>query len=111
MSKAKEDAIAETKEEVQRGFPRQPVLLKAILDTGHYEFECLAYDLSLKGVKVKLDLPLETKCEVGLMLKDSPYLPSKVAWSRDGFIGLEFSLSTNKVSEILGSLGSKLPKV
>jgi len=109
MNKAKENA-GETKEKVQRQFSRQPVLLKAILDTGNYEFECLAYDLSLKGVKIKIDLPLETKCDVWLMIKDSPHLPSHVVWSRDGFIGLEFSLPTNKVSEILGNLGSKLPK-
>ncbi len=107
MSKVKE----EVKEEVRRRVPRQPVLLKAVLDTGHYEFECLAYDLSLKGVKVKLDLPLETQCEVWLMIKESPHLPAKVAWSRDGFIGLEFTLSAENVAITLGNLGAKLPKV
>lgn len=106
MSKVKK----KISEEVHRKFSRQPVLLKAMLDTGSYEFECIAYDLSLNGVKVKLDLPLQTKCEVWLMVKDSPHIPASVAWSKDGYIGLEFSLSAERIADILGGLGSRLPK-
>ncbi len=100
----------EVNEEIRRKFSRQPVLLKAMLDTGSYEFECIAYDLSLNGVKVKLDLPLKTQCEVWLKVKDSPHMPASVAWSKDGYIGLEFSLSAEKIADILGSLGARLPK-
>lgn len=107
MSKAKK----ETSGEVRRKYVRQNVLLKALLDTGVYEFECVAYDLSLNGVRVKLDLPLETECEVWLLMKDSPHIPAKVAWSKEGFIGLEFSLSANRVADALGNIGNRLPKV
>lgn len=106
MSKVNKEVTGE----VRRSFARQHVLLKAILDTGDYEFECVAYDLSLTGVRVKLDLPLKTSCEVWLMVKDSPHIPAKVAWARDGYVGLTFSMPTGQVSEALGTIGARLPK-
>ncbi|VAX07734.1 hypothetical protein MNBD_ALPHA03-1380 [hydrothermal vent metagenome] len=110
MSNLNKDIESE-KDIVRRRFSRQPVLLKAVLDTGHYEFECIAYDLSLKGIKIKLDLPLETKCEVWLLVKDCPKIPAHVVWSKEGYIGLEFSLSSKQVTDILGTIGVRLPKV
>lgn len=106
MSKINQEAS----EENRRQFARQHVLLKARLDTGDYEFECVAYDLSLAGVKVKLDLPLKAKCDVWLMVKDSAHIPSKVSWVKDGYIGLAFSLSPSQVAKILGPVGARLPK-
>ncbi len=96
--------------EVRRRFARQHVLLKAVLDTGVYEFECVAYDLSLTGVRVKLDLPLKTECEVWLMVKDCPHIPAKVAWTREGYVGLKFLMPTGQVADSLGSVGERLPK-
>lgn len=101
----------ELKEETRRRIVRQKVLLKAILDTGVYEFECVAYDISLSGIKVKLNLPLQTECEVWLLVKDSPHIPARVAWAKDGFIGLEFSLSAKRVEDALGNIGAQLPKI
>lgn len=97
-------------DEIKRRIPRQPVLLKAELDTGNFEFECVAYDLSLKGVKLKLDLPLMTECEVRIMVRKSPQIPAKVVWTGDGFIGLEFKLSAQHVAELLGSIGEGLSR-
>lgn len=98
-------------EKNRRGFARQHVLLKAMLDTGDYEFECVAYDLSLSGVRVKLDLPLKTECEVWLMVKGSPHIPAKVAWTKEGYVGLKFSLPSGQVAEMLGNVGDRLPKI
>lgn len=95
--------------EDKRRLARRHVLLKALLDTGHYEFECMAYDLSLKGAKLKLDLPLETKCEVHVLVKDSPLIPAKVVWAKEGFIGLEFGMTVKQVQVILDGLGVRLP--
>ena len=103
-------AAPEVSEEVRRKFNRQHVLLKAILDTGNYEFECVAYDISLTGIRLKLDLPLKTECEVWLMVEDSPHISATVAWSKDGFIGLKFTVSPAQVSNLLGSVGARLPK-
>jgi len=44
------------------------------------------------------------------MVKDSPQIPSKVAWAKGGYIGLAFSLSPSQVAEILGPVGARLPK-
>lgn len=97
--------------ETKRRISRQPVLLKAELDTGSFEFECVAYDLSLKGVRLKIDLPLKTECEVRIMVRKSPQIPARVIWAREGFIGLEFKLSADHVAELLGSAGEGLAKV
>jgi len=106
MSKVNKDVNEET-----RRVARQHVLLKAMLDTGEYEFECVAYDLSLAGVRVKLDLPLKTECEVWFMVKGNPHMPAKVIWAEDGYVGLQFSLSSKQVTKMLGSIGAKLPKI
>ena len=106
MSKASKVELDETR----RRIPRQPVLLKAELDTGSFEFECVAYDLSLKGVRLKIDLPLRTECEVRIMVKQSPQIPARVAWAKDGFIGLEFKLSVDHVAELLGCIGEGLSR-
>lgn len=97
--------------ETIRRISRQPVLLTALLDTGNYEFECIAYDLSLKGAKLKLDLPLEAGSEIWLGIKGNPHLPARVVWVKDQFLGLEFMMSPSQVAETLGDLGLRLPKV
>ena len=95
--------------EVQRSVARQPILLRALLDTGKFEFECLAYDLSIKGMKLKLDLPLESGCTVSVKVKGKPGIPARVIWVKAGFIGLEFSVPTEVVLNTLGALGANLP--
>ncbi len=107
MSMSKKEA----NQEIRRQYSRQPVLLKAMLDTGDYEFECVAYDLSLKGIRLKLDLPLQTRCAVQIMVKQCPHIPAQVVWAKEGFVGLEFSASPGQVAEILGDLGNRLPKI
>lgn len=106
MSKANKEGNGE----VLRQFARQHVLLKAVLDTGAYEFECVAYDLSLAGVRVKLDLPLKTECEVWLAVKGCPHIPATVVWTRDGYVGLEFAMPSGQVANALGAVGARLPK-
>lgn len=95
-------------EEIRRRFSRQPVLLKAKLNAGSYEFECVAYDLSVYGVRVKLDLPLATECEVHVMVRESPAIPARVVWVNGGYVGLEFNKPADKVAKVLGSIGSSL---
>lgn len=92
----------------KRKGPRQTVVLKGSLNAGKHTFDILAYDLSLKGVRVKFDLPLEVGADVNIKIKDKPYVSSRVAWSRDGFVGLEFNLSPAEVKRVFGTLGAKL---
>ncbi|MBT5073174.1 MAG: PilZ domain-containing protein [Kordiimonadaceae bacterium] len=87
---------------------RQNVLLKSKIDVGSYYFEALAYDLSLSGAKIKLNLPLERGSDFVISFRDSKHIPSKVSWVKNGFMGLEFKYSPDRVKSIFGSLGERL---
>lgn len=87
---------------------RQNVLLKSHIDVGSYFFEAIAYDLSLYGAKIKLNLPLERGTDFIISIKDNYKIPSKVSWAENGFIGLEFTYPPDKVKAIFGSLGDRL---
>jgi len=50
----------------------------------------LAYDLSVRGAKIKLNLPLERGSDFVISFRDNKHIPSKVSWVKNGFIGLEF---------------------
>lgn len=87
---------------------RQKVLIKSKVDVGSYYFEAVAYDLSLTGAKIKLNLPLERGSDFLITFKDLSDIPSKVSWINNGFMGLEFSYTPERVKEIFGSLGDRL---
>ncbi len=87
---------------------RQNVLIKSKIDVGSYYFDAIAYDLSLHGAKIKLNLPLERGSDFVITFKDLRQIPSKVTWAKNGFMGLEFSYSPEKVKQIFGSLGDRL---
>ncbi len=87
---------------------RQNVLLKSSVDVGSYNFEATAYDLSLRGAKIKLNLPLERGADFYIKLKDLSQIPSKVSWAKNGFMGLEFTYPPEKVRKIFGTLGDRL---
>ena len=87
---------------------RQNVLLKSQIDVGNYYFDVLTYDLSLRGAKIKLNIPLERGAKFSIAIKNNRYLPSKVSWANNGFIGLEFTYPPEKVKDIFGTLGERL---
>lgn len=87
---------------------RQNVLLKSNVDVGSYVFDATAYDLSLHGAKIKLNLPLERGSDFFITLKNFKQIPSTVSWAKNGFMGLEFSYPPEKVKKIFGSLGDRL---
>lgn len=93
---------------LKRKSNRQNVLLKSKIDVGSYYFEALAYDLSLRGAKIKLNLPLERGSDFVISFRDNKNIPSKVSWVRNGFLGLEFKYSPDKVKSIFGTLGDRL---
>lgn len=87
---------------------RQNVLIKSKIDVGSYYFDVVAYDLSLRGAKIKLNLPLERGSSFLISFKDHHQIPSKVSWVKNGFMGLEFSYTPEKVKDIFGTLGERL---
>ena len=104
-----QDMIIKLKKEFQkRRSNRQNVLIKTKLDIGSYYFDAIAYDLSLRGAKIKLNLPLERGSSFLISFKGQRKIPSKVSWVRNGFMGLEFAYSPEAVKGIFGTLGERL---
>ena len=82
--------------------------MKSSIDIGSYFFDAITYDLSLYGAKIKLNLPLERGADFIVTIKGTHQIPSKVSWSENGFIGLEFKYPPERVKTIFGSLGDRL---
>ncbi|WP_321397713.1 PilZ domain-containing protein [Emcibacter sp.] len=83
---------------------RRTVVLPAKLDVGDYKFDCTAYDLSLGGIRLKVDLPLDEGASVYVQLKNKLKRAAQVIWSADGFVGLRFVDNPETVRSSLGSL-------
>ncbi|MBL4603583.1 MAG: PilZ domain-containing protein [Emcibacteraceae bacterium] len=93
---------------IKRQSKRQNVLIKSKIDIGSFYFEAIAYDISLRGAKIKLNLPLERGSEFVIAFKGQQKIRSKVSWINNGFIGLEFTYPPGKVKSIFGTLGDRL---
>lgn len=94
--------------EERRKVSRQSVLLKSRVSVSNFHFDTVVYDLSLYGAKIKLDLPLDKGTLLMIQIRSSAYIPARIAWSKDKFIGLEFRRPPTKMKTILGSLGDHL---
>ena len=57
-----------------RKHKRRTVVMPATLYVGAYEFRSMLYDISLGGVRMKLDLPLARGAEVKIRIKDKSKL-------------------------------------
>lgn len=86
----------------QRSFRRRTVIWPATLFVGKHEFKCMLFDVSLGGVRLKLDLPLARGAQVKIKIKSFSKIISTVAWEIDGFLGLEFNGSPEETMAILG---------
>lgn len=87
---------------------RITVIQSASLRIGSFDFDCTAYDVSLGGIRVKVDVPLEKGTNVLVQLKSKLIQTAKVIWSADGFLGLCFLEDPEKVKVGLGSLANGL---
>ncbi len=87
---------------------RRTVIQAATIRVGSYDFECTAYDVSLGGIRLKVDVPIEQGTNVFVQLKNKIKQTAKVIWSADGFMGLRFLENTEKVRIGLGTLANGL---
>ncbi|WP_321397715.1 PilZ domain-containing protein [Emcibacter sp.] len=94
--------------ENRRDRRRQPVLWKSVLTVGEYSFDCIMYNFSLSGARVKLDLPLQKGAETLLDIKSEWQINAKVVWQKDGFIGLSFSQDDTETRVIFGEIADRL---
>lgn len=91
-----------------RTYKRRTVVWPAVLVVNEYEFKCMLYDISLGGVRLKLDLPLATGALVSIKIKDFEYVDALVSWHADAFVGLRFVDDTQSIRRILGEYSQSL---
>jgi len=87
---------------------RRTVVMPATLDVGSFNFDCTAYDVSLGGIRLKVDLPIEKGTNVYVQLKSRLKRTAEVVWSGDGFVGLIFRDNPDAVRASLGSVAHGL---
>jgi hypothetical protein len=74
-----------------RVLPRKSVLWRAFINVKGHRFTCQIRNLSIGGLKIKLDLPFKDDVEAIVEIpKLNISLKAKIAWQSDGFFGLKF---------------------
>ena len=94
--------------EFLRSHKRRTVIWPAVLTVNEFEFKCTLYDISLGGVRVKLDLPLATGTKVKINIKDFGYTDAFVSWYAEKFVGLKFTDNTDHIADLLGEYAEGL---
>ena len=75
----------------RRTLARKSVLWPAIIHINDHEISCQIRNLSIGGMRIKLDLPFTDG--VNAIVEIPRYglkLDAKIAWQSDGFFGLQF---------------------
>lgn len=88
--------------EESRRQPRRKVLWSGELNCGDYDFDCKVYDISKRGAQVKLGLPLAPGAELMLQVGRLGEMPCRVAWQRDGRLGLLFIANGDVIDRKFG---------
>ena len=91
-----------------RSHKRRTVVWPAVMVVNGYEFQCTLYDVSLGGLRLKLDLPLATGTLIQIKIKDLDFINALVSWHAEEFVGLKFTDSPEKVKLYLGDYSHNL---
>lgn len=94
--------------EMLRTYKRRTVVWPAVLVVNEFEFKCTLYDVSLGGVRLKLDLPLATGAKVKIKIKNLEYTDALVSWHAESFVGLKFVEDIEHVKALLGDYAQSL---
>lgn len=103
-------AISEVKNilKAMRKHNRRVVVLPAELEINGKKVTCTAYDVSLGGVRLKVDSQIEKDMEVIVRIKDKINEVADVVWSTGGFVGLNFKEHPRAIKSGLGVLAAHL---
>lgn len=91
-----------------RKHKRRAVKLCAMVDVDGQEFPCTAYDVSLGGVRLKVDAPFSKNENVSITFKDDLTHNAKVIWISEGYVGLDFNERPQNLKGHLSSLATNL---
>ena len=81
---------------------RKPVMWAARLETAAGAVECAAFDLSLGGAKLRLDVPVALHHPVRLVLERRGIIGAEAVWRRGSTLGLRFTEPAALVRAVLG---------
>jgi hypothetical protein len=68
----------------------------------------MLYDISLGGVRLKLDLPLAVGAKVQIKIKNFDITEAVVAWHIPSFVGLRFCEGPQFIKTLLSDYAKKL---
>jgi len=91
-----------------RNYKRLTVVWPAVLSVNEFEFKCTLYDVSLGGVRLKLDLPLATGARVKIKIKNLEFTDALVSWHEEAFVGLKFVEDIEHIKTLLGEYAQSL---
>lgn len=87
---------------------RKAIDVPAELDVDGKKVSCVAYDVSLGGVRLKVGAPMKENSQVIVKIRNKINQGAKVVWSAEGFVGLDFKDNPNMVKVGLGELAANL---
>jgi hypothetical protein len=86
----------------RRRHQRKPVLWRATLELPTGGLDCVAFDLSLGGAKLRLDAPVRVRQRGRLVIERYGAIAVEVAWQRPGLVGLRFLDPPWRVARLIG---------
>ncbi|MCK5425399.1 MAG: PilZ domain-containing protein [Emcibacter sp.] len=87
---------------------RKTVVQTATIKVDGFYFDCTAYDVSLGGIRLKVDIPIKSGTSVLIQMRNKLKQAARVIWTADGFMGLRFIESPERVKVGLGVMASGL---
>ncbi|MBL4603582.1 MAG: PilZ domain-containing protein [Emcibacteraceae bacterium] len=87
---------------------RKAIDVPAELEVDGRKVSCVAYDVSLSGVRLKVGEPIKENSQVIVKIRDKLNQVAKVVWSAEGFVGLNFNDNPKIVKSGLGTLAINL---
>jgi hypothetical protein len=86
----------------RRKHKRKPVLWAARIEAEEGSFDCVAFDLSLGGAKLRLKGQLALHRPAKLVLERFGAVAAEAVWRRAGTVGLRFTDTPEEVGRIIG---------
>ena len=87
---------------------RKTVVQTATIKVDGFYFDCTAYDVSLGGIRLKVDIPIKSGTSVLIQMRNKLKQAARVISTADGFMGLRSIESPERVKVGLGVMASGL---
>ncbi len=102
-----ETTTIETDGANRRRFPRTSVLWAGQLMNGSDRTDCLVFNLSAGGARIRVNEPLELDTDCTLRIGQFGEFCGKVVWKAKNLLGISFSTDADEVG---ARLGATLPR-